>query len=169
MDDVKRFLGSLTNFKCPRTEGLGQEHLSFFFSKNRQLARSVWGWESTASYGVNWAGQSVKSSGFCSKKVLTSSSRHHQKLFLSFFGYECLPCPCYPCFRGSENIQRGAHNMKAILNITNESFIRAGMRSYIYARGGHKGWGRGNLSFSPYAALCSTSYCCLKLHAKSDT
>jgi len=26
-----------------------------------------------------WAGQSAKSSGFCSKKVLTSSSRHHQK------------------------------------------------------------------------------------------
>ncbi len=24
-----------------------------------------------------WAGQSAKSSGFCSKKVLTSSSRHH--------------------------------------------------------------------------------------------
>ena len=26
-----------------------------------------------------WAGQSAKSSGFCSKKVLTSSSRHHFK------------------------------------------------------------------------------------------
>jgi hypothetical protein len=25
-----------------------------------------------------WAGQSAKSSGFCSKKVLTSSSKHHQ-------------------------------------------------------------------------------------------
>jgi len=30
-----------------------------------------------------WAGQSAKSSGFCWKKVLTSSSRHHQSLFYS--------------------------------------------------------------------------------------
>jgi len=28
-----------------------------------------------------WAGQSAKSSGFCSKKVLISSSRHHQGYF----------------------------------------------------------------------------------------
>ena len=33
-----------------------------------------------------WAGQSAKSSGFCSKKVLTSSSRHHQIAFVFVLG-----------------------------------------------------------------------------------
>jgi len=32
---------------------------------------------SPSSERKRWAGQSAKSSGFCSKKVLTSSSRHH--------------------------------------------------------------------------------------------
>ncbi len=33
-----------------------------------------------------WAGQLAKSSGFCSKKVLTSSSRHHQSLLAASLG-----------------------------------------------------------------------------------
>ena len=69
-DNAKRILGSLiSNAHAQKNWNKGIYLFSFL--------KIIGSPTKLAMRAKRWAGQSAKSSGFCSKKVLTSSSRHH--------------------------------------------------------------------------------------------
>ncbi len=73
----KRFRNSSVKRKAK------QKNFRFLIEKNfggAQLknVKKIFLFCSPSGERKRWAGQSAKSSGFCSKKVLTSSNRHHQ-------------------------------------------------------------------------------------------